>query len=110
MIREKGEALILKEQLENLQKKYDSLSVQFYNHKNNEYEIAQQVFASLQFYRQFYGSSGSYQNYLADILSILRQWGKNQSQPYKGKFLIGLADLLEECNKGGEWPGLNKKS
>lgn len=101
-----GELLVMQKEINRLKERLDNLSQQFHSHRTHEDVIAQQVFSMLEFYREFYASSEEYQTRFQDILSILRRSGGND--PRKKKFMTGLADLLEECNKEGEWPGLNK--
>src|ERR1700732_727460 len=76
--------------------------------KRNPYLIAQQVFGSISFFREYYASSGPFQAHLQQLIEILRGWGRNTEATSfdTGKFLIGLADLLEESNRPGPWPGL----
>lgn len=106
----KGEGLILKEDILKLTRRLDELYRIVESHQKHEYLIAQQVFSSLLFYRSYYASGEDYQKHFQDVLSMLRALGKNSdNRSPHAKFMIGLADLLEESNKGGEWPGLNKE-
>ncbi|MEE8057127.1 MAG: hypothetical protein V3T17_04740 [Pseudomonadales bacterium] len=88
-----------------------SLSSRIAAHERHPYSIAEQVFGILKFYREMYASSEDYVARLNSIIEDLRKWADcNRSRNFStSKFLFGLADLLEECNKGGEWPGLTNK-
>lgn len=100
------------DELRKLQERVESLSKQLYRHTRDPYLIAHQIFGALSFYREHYASGGEYQERLQEILKILRGWGKADWQHTgvlgAGKFLMGLADLLEEANKTGGWPGLKE--
>jgi hypothetical protein len=105
-----NEGLILKEDVRRLKDQVDQLFRIVESHQKHEYLIAQQVFSSLLFYRSHYASSEGYQKHFQDILSMLRTLGKHtDGRSPDAKFMMGLADLLEESNKGGEWPGLHKE-
>lgn len=73
----------------------------------DRYDIANRVLGSLRFFSDHYASSQPYQEHLKQVVEMLRHQGKNASHgPLPGKFLLGLADLLEEANRPGPWPGL----
>lgn len=96
-----------KEEIERLQKRVTDLALHV---RRDPYLLAQNVFGYLALLREFYASGQGYQERLRDTLEILRTWGKNEWESSgmmgSGKFLLGLADLLEEANKPGGWPGL----
>lgn len=98
-------------QVQRLEERIKGLESNILEIKHNPYLIAQQVFGSLAFYREFYGSMEAYHEHLNQVVGILRTWGRNLGgTPIgPGKFLLGLADLLEEANRGGVWPGLKGK-
>lgn len=98
----------IEDEIRKLQQQLDSHDRLINGIKRDPYLIAHQVFGSLTFFREF--GPHEFQAHLQQVVGMLRTWGTNVGgAPGYGKFLIGLADLIEEGNRTGGWPGLKGK-
>jgi primosomal protein N'' len=62
------------------------------------FDVAREVFSSLELYRRHHASSQPYQAHVREILSMLRHLSQNSE--HGRTFYAGLADTLEKYN----WP------
>lgn len=87
------------DRIKQLEQRVDELAQHTFH--RNPFDVARDVFSSLQLYRRHYSSGQQYQAHHREIVGILRHLGQNSQWQGDRPFYSGLADLLERWNTPG---------
>ena len=77
---------------------------------HDAFELARQALTTIEFYRNFHGSSQPFQERFREVLIMLRGTAANKSDERgEKKFLLAFADALEVANVSGPYQPLSER-